>query len=69
MIFKKSNGLQPMKDFKSLSFEEKLQVYRRLGCTVPPRKIIKNAEQIQGIKKHGTSIPPLGKVAERSEIG
>ena len=51
MIFKKSNGLQPMKDFKSLSFEEKLQVYRRLGCTVPPRKIIKNAEQIQGIKK------------------
>ena len=25
--------------------------------------------QIQGIKKHGTNIPPLGKVAERSEIG
>lgn len=30
---------------------EKLRQYRRLGHTVPPRKIIKNADQIEGIRR------------------
>ena len=33
------------------SIEEKIKLYRRQGHIVPPRKIIKNAEQIEGI--HG----------------
>ena len=31
------------------SIEEKIKLYRRQGHIVPPRKIIKNAEQIEGI--------------------
>ena len=32
------------------SIEEKIKLYRRQGHIVPPRKIIKNAEQIEGIR-------------------
>ena len=32
------------------SIEEKIKLYRRQGHIVPPRKIIKNAEQIKGIR-------------------
>lgn len=33
--------------------EEKLRFYRRKGCLVPPRKIIKTPEQIEGIRESG----------------
>ena len=33
------------------SIEEKIKLYRRQGHIVPPRKIIKNAEQIEGIRE------------------
>lgn len=33
------------------SIEEKIKLYRRQGHIVPPRKIIKNAEQIKGIRE------------------
>lgn len=32
-----------------LEFDEKLQSYRDKGCVVPPRELIKNEEQINGI--------------------
>ena len=35
----------------SPEIEEKLKYYRRPGHVVPPRKIIKNAEQIEGIRE------------------
>lgn len=35
----------------SPEIEEKLKSYRRQGYIVPPRKIIKNAEQIEGIRE------------------
>ena len=35
----------------SPEIEEKLKSYRRQGHIVPPRKIIKNAEQIEGIRE------------------
>ena len=35
----------------SPEIEEKLKLYRREGHIVPPRKIIKNAEQIEGIRE------------------
>ena len=35
----------------SPEIEEKLKYYRRQGHVVPPRKIIKNAEQIEGIRE------------------
>lgn len=39
-------------DFSAgFSLEEKLRYYRRLGHTVPPRKIIKTPEQIEGIRR------------------
>ena len=33
-----------------LEFDEKILSYKRKGCVVPPREIIKNDEQIEGIK-------------------
>ena len=33
------------------SIEEKIKLYRRQGHIVPPRKIIKNAEQIEAIRQ------------------
>ena len=33
------------------SFDEKLDEYRRKGVLVPPRRIIKNPEQIQAIRE------------------
>lgn len=39
------------KEIANFSFEEKLQAFRRAGYIVPPRKIIKNEEQIAGIKE------------------
>ena len=35
----------------SPEIEEKLKYYRRQGHVIPPRKIIKNAEQIEGIRE------------------
>ena len=35
----------------SPEIEEKMKYYRRQGHVVPPRKIIKNAEQIEGIRE------------------
>ncbi len=35
------------------SFDEKLSWYETQGCMIPSRKIIKNAEQIMGIRKSG----------------
>ena len=37
--------------FKNLSLEEKLQAFRRAGCIVPTRKLLKNKEQIDGIRE------------------
>lgn len=34
-----------------LEFDEKIISYKRKGCIVPPRDIIKNAEQIEGIRE------------------
>lgn len=36
-----------------LAFDEKLQWYKDKGCIVPPRDIIKNQEQIDGIRESG----------------
>lgn len=36
-----------------LEFDEKIQHYKNKGCIVPPRNIIKNQEQIDGIKASG----------------
>jgi len=33
-----------------LEFDEKILSYKRKGCVVPPRELIKNSEQIEGIK-------------------
>ena len=33
--------------------EDKIKKYKRLGCVVPTRKMIKNAEQIAGIRESG----------------
>lgn len=35
----------------SASLEEKLRYYRRRGCWVPSKKLLKSAEQIEGIRK------------------
>ena len=34
-----------------LEFDEKIMSYKRKGCVVPSRDIIKNAEQIEGIRE------------------
>ena len=39
----------------SPEIEEKLKYYRRQGHVIPPRKIIKNAEQIEGIRESAKS--------------
>lgn len=36
-----------------LNFDEKLNSYKKRGFVIPPRKIIKNEEQIEGIKASG----------------
>lgn len=36
-----------------LNFDEKIYYYRRRGAIIPPREIIKNQEQIDGIKASG----------------
>ena len=44
MLFSRnSNPLNP-------EVEEKIKKYRRLGCVVPTRKMIKTEEQIEGIR-------------------
>lgn len=45
MLFSRNNNkLAP-------GIEEKIKKYRRMGCTVPTRKMIKNEEQIAGIRE------------------
>lgn len=34
-------------------FDQKIEAYKLRGCVVPPRNIIKNKEQIEGIKESG----------------
>lgn len=36
-----------------LNFDEKLNSYKKRGFVIPPRKIIKNKEQVEGIKASG----------------
>lgn len=35
------------------SSDDKLENFKRQGATIPPREIIKNQEQIQGIRESG----------------
>lgn len=58
------------KEIANFSFEEKLQAFRRAGYIVPPRKIIKNEEQIAGIResaKINTAV--LDHVTEHIRVG
>ena len=52
------------------AFDEKLEVFRKKGCIVPPRSLIKNEKQIEGIREAcriNTLI--LDKVAEEIKEG
>lgn len=52
------------------SFDEKLLWYKTQGCIIPPRKIIKNAEQIIEIRKSGEiNIAVLDFISEQLHIG
>ncbi len=52
------------------SFDEKLSWYKTQGCIIPPRKIIKNPEQITGIKESGKiNIAVLDFISEQLHIG
>ena len=64
MLFSRnSNPLNP-------EVEEKIKKYRRLGCVVPTRKMIKTEEQIEGIRASSlinTSV--LDHVAQHIRVG
>ena len=50
--------------------DERINIYRQKGCAVPPRKIIKSAAQIQGIRESGkVNIQVLDYIAELICIG
>lgn len=52
------------------SFDEKLRLYQRKGCSVPPKSIIKTEEQIHGIRESGkVNIEVLNYVAENIKLG
>ena len=52
------------------SFDEKLSWYKTQGCIIPPRKIIKNQEQIIAIRKCGKiNIAVLDFISEQLHIG
>lgn len=52
------------------SFDEKLSWYKTQGCIIPSRKIIKNPEQIIGIRESGKiNIAVLDFIAEQLHIG
>ncbi|WP_281533022.1 type I methionyl aminopeptidase, partial [Anaerocolumna aminovalerica] len=52
------------------SFDEKLSWYKNQGCIIPPRKIIKNPEQIIGIRESGKiNIAVLDFISEQLHIG
>ncbi len=56
--------------FCHLSFDEKIEGFRRNGHKVPPRKIIKTSEQIEGIKEScKINIAVLDCVGERIKEG
>lgn len=53
-----------------LEFDEKIEHYRLKGCIVPPRNIIKNKEQIDGIKASGKiNTAVLDMVSENIKAG
>ena len=52
------------------SFDEKLLWYKTQGCIIPPRKIIKNPEQIIELRKSGKiNIAVLDFISEQLHIG
>lgn len=52
------------------SFDEKLSWYKTQGCIIPPRKIIKNPEQIIGLRESGKiNIAVLDFISEQLHIG
>lgn len=52
------------------SFDEKLSWYKTQGCIIPPRKIIKNPEQIIRIRESGKiNIAVLDYISEQLHIG
>lgn len=52
------------------SFDEKLLWYKIQGCIIPPRKIIKNPEQIIGVRESGKiNIAVLDFISEQLHIG
>lgn len=52
------------------SFDEKLSWYKTQGCIIPPRKIIKNPEQIIGVRESGKiNIAVLDFISEQLHIG
>ncbi len=52
------------------AFDEQLAALKRKGATVPPHKIIKNREQIEGIRESGKiNIAVLDYVAEHIKAG
>ncbi|WIV12917.1 methionyl aminopeptidase [Proteiniborus sp. MB09-C3] len=52
------------------SFDEKLSWYKTQGCIIPPRKIIKNPEQIIGIRESGkVNVAVLDFISEQLHIG
>ncbi len=51
-------------------FDEKLSWYKTQGCIIPPREIIKNQEQIIGIRESGKiNIAVLDFISEQLHIG
>ena len=52
------------------SFDEKLSWYKTQGCIIPPRKIIKNPEQIIKIRESGKiNIAVLDYISEQLHVG
>ena len=53
-----------------LNFDEKLIEFKRKGVIVPPREIIKNKEQIEGIRESGKiNTAALDLVASKIKAG
>lgn len=52
------------------TLDEKINDYKRKGCHVPPRKIIKSAEQISGIRESGkVNIEVLDYISDQIQVG
>lgn len=52
------------------SFDEKISWYKSQGCIIPPRNIIKNTEQIIGLRESGKiNIAVLDFISEQLHIG